>query len=933
MARQATISAILTVSVKQFTTGLERAQKSLNKFANNTSRVGRELSVALSAPLIALGRGAIQVARDFELAQTKIAALRGQNKIIESLARQARDLGENTIFSATAVSELQLSLTRLGSSTDEVQKLTPTVLALSQALDSELAPTGEFLIQTLNKFGRSLESVGDRSDQAKYTANLFAKATAESTLTVEKLESALNFSGAEAANFGFTLAETVSILGVLSRRGFDATRGGTAFRRILQQIAKDGYNARDAIAILFDESKGFRQELEDFGLRGAGPRSALGSVEAQQEQIALQAQLENSAGFIETIQDVIDKTLYAEIEKFNSALRETSLVLADTLMPTIKRFLIRMTELVKSFNESSPATQKFVVAVGGILAALGPALFFISAFARVINLLIKPISFLGKQIIGLTSKFSISSKGAKAAATAFTEAAGSTTAVTKSVKAVGPALTTAGRLFSIFPTKYLRKFITGLSEALSGTNLLLFVITSIPEAVAESIRKSNIDSATKEALLGTENLRSKTGEELEKLKEEYRDLYEQTDYYIDRLGQNLDDILAGDAQFDPAGFDKGVFQFLDDRTKREYIQNVNDKIAALKNLEIALGKLNADSADVPLVEGLLQRLEDTVVEAYGKETPLPVPPEVKRNVDELTQSYQDLAEQIAESVSKLASGDLSVGETDVRNLKELKEEFTKVKDILDEFGVDLSELGIAGSLEDIIKAAVKFGTFGDDTARDFSKINKVSEDLSVSLKNASDAYLAVSEPLDNTQGLQRNIDFLSEQADAYDKAAIAAYSIGAIGLSQEYRDQADAIKEQIKSLNDFITIQTRLVDGITNGINLVTSSFKAARAEGEGFFKSLLTSLLSVFKEIVAKLLTLITLYGILAVISGGTSVLASAASSAMGSGGLGGFVMGGFGLPTKSMNSNPGVRGFVSGHNLVLAGSRGVTATDRIYG
>ena len=72
MAQSATIKAILTLSTKQFTTALERAQSKLSKFGQRLTRTGRDLSFALTAPLAAAGRTILKVATDFDLSSVRL---------------------------------------------------------------------------------------------------------------------------------------------------------------------------------------------------------------------------------------------------------------------------------------------------------------------------------------------------------------------------------------------------------------------------------------------------------------------------------------------------------------------------------------------------------------------------------------------------------------------------------------------------------------------------------------------------------------------------------------------------------------------------------------------------------------------------------------------------------------------------------------------
>lgn len=921
MARQATISAILSVKTKEFITGLERAQKGLDKFSSTATRAGRDLTLAISAPLLALGRAAIQVASDFELAQAKIGAIKGEGGIIEDLATQARDLGENTIFSATAVSELQLSLARLGSSTEQIQALTPTVLKLSQALDTELAPTGEFLVQTMNKFERSLVGVGDEAQQATYVANLFAKATAESTLTAEKLQSALNFSGAEAASFGFTLAETVSILGVLSKRGFDASRGGTAFRRILQQIAKDGFSAREAVGVLFDETKGFREELETYGLRGAGPRSSLGTASAQAEQAALQAQLESATGFIDTIQGQLNVTLYAELEKLQSALRESALVIADSLGPQFKELIQYLTDLVKKFNEADPSTQSFAVGVSAILAVAGPLLLVIGGLAKALALVLKPLSFIANllrsSVVGLFSRLSSLFSG-----------------IAKVAPQAGRSISSFGSRIGGVVSRYLGPLAAGLGFATAAYQ-------EFKKLDKEELILSGIETGSKRV----EDFTSYTKERLAEIVEEYKALSEDTEKYLNSYGANLDKIISGEQALGDFGL------VVDNKT-------IKERVGAIANLKKLVDSIPRDYFDLTIdieVENLPSDRElkgmEKVYEIIGKEIPGGTQEENKKRIRELLYEYFQLEQQLYLLNEAFRLNKLAVGPTELRELDALKSKIKDVTDTLKAYGqsipgdsaVDTSLFRPLSNDGEEYLDALPVLTYVEAlegfeqvtaTARDsLSAYDEIAQKVSLSLNTLSSDFEATSTAQQtNAEAASSLIGLWSQQANVYDDAAKSARILGNVDLANSYRDQANALREQIKTQEYIIELNEYVKKSVVSVTTALTNAFFTAGKSGEGFFKGLLKNLLSVFGQLMAKLIALIAAYGILAVLSGGTSAIAGAAKVAMGDN-IGSFLMNGFGVPQKSVQATPGVRGFVSGHNLVLAGSRGVTATDRIYG
>lgn len=379
---QFTVKGSIVFNTAGFEKAMTRASKRLRTFGNQASRVGREISTTISAPMALLAGAAIKVATEFELAQRKIQALNPKGNI-DKLTKSARELGASTIFTASEVSNLQLSLAKLGKSDIEIQNLQGTILKFAQAMDQDLATSGEFLVKTMNRFADSLENVGGQQEQAAYVGNLFASVAANTALNAQNLGNALNYVGSEAAVYGLTLEDTSAILGLLADRGFDASRGGTALRRILAQLGKDGYTASEAIEQLLDPTRGFSAELEQFGLRGAGPAAALGGLREEFEE--LRDTISNSNGFLNEFALILDNSLAASFKRVKSAAQEVGISFTTEFGDTIRIITSNLTGLLRGFANLPKPLKQIIVGFGAFLAVAGPLLAVLGAIGLAIS--------------------------------------------------------------------------------------------------------------------------------------------------------------------------------------------------------------------------------------------------------------------------------------------------------------------------------------------------------------------------------------------------------------------------------------------------------------------------------------------------------------------------------------------------------------------
>lgn len=157
-----------------------------------------------------------------------------------------------------------------------------------------------------------------------------------------------------------------------------------------------------------------------------------------------------------------------------------------------------------------------------------------------------------------------------------------------------------------------------------------------------------------------------------------------------------------------------------------------------------------------------------------------------------------------------------------------------------------------------------------------------------------------------------------------------------------YEKLEDNIRELRAQSNeeseDLVVNQLRVVRDFANQIG---NAFSSAIQNGTSFFKELSQAFLQFFSAIIGKLVALVTLYALLAALSGGTTAagaptgLAKTAQSLMGDGGLSGFISGGLGFRSTSGGggSMAGIGSRIDGQDIVLSNQMSGRQLTRIGG
>lgn len=145
------------------------------------------------------------------------------------LEKQSRELGQATAFTASQVAQAQGNMAQAGLKVNQILEATPGILALASAGQIDLASATDMAISSLNIFG--LEA-----SKSTHVADLLATAQANSTGNTHWFSMALQNAGANAKTLGYTLEDTLAVLGVMAPAFKEGGSAGTALNAILRDL-------------------------------------------------------------------------------------------------------------------------------------------------------------------------------------------------------------------------------------------------------------------------------------------------------------------------------------------------------------------------------------------------------------------------------------------------------------------------------------------------------------------------------------------------------------------------------------------------------------------------------------------------------------------------------------------------------------------------
>ena len=204
----------------------------------------------------------VSINMQFEQGTAVLASIMGKTTDeITALTNQAKQLGATTRYTAMQITELQTNLARLGFNESEILNSTKAVQALATA-------TGADLGEAANLAGAALRGFGMNSTEMERATSVLAVSTTKSALSFEKLATAVPIVAPVAKQFGFTIEDTVTLLGKLSDAGMDASSAATATRNIFLKMADSGGKLSQAMGRPVHSVEEFGEALKEMREKG-----------------------------------------------------------------------------------------------------------------------------------------------------------------------------------------------------------------------------------------------------------------------------------------------------------------------------------------------------------------------------------------------------------------------------------------------------------------------------------------------------------------------------------------------------------------------------------------------------------------------------------------------------------------------------------------
>ena len=444
----------LDLNTSKFKTGLKSALSDLKVFQSQTATTkdklagfssaatttGKSLTKGLTVPLLGIGAASLAVTAKFDAGMSKVQAISGATADdMDKLRSKAKEMGAQTKFSATESAEAFSYMAMAGWKTEDMLNGIEGVMNLAAASGEDLATTSDIVTDALTAFG--LEA----KDSAHF-ADVLAATSSNANTNVAMMGETFKYAAPVAGALGYNVEDVSTAIGLMANAGIKGSQAGTALRNIFTRMAKptkQSAKAMEDLGLSLTDSEGNMKDFdtvinemrESFsGLTQAekakyaadlagqyGMSGLLAIVNASEKDYnKLTDAINNADGASEKMAETMMDNLPGALTLAKSALEGLGIRIGEVITPAVTKVVQTFTKFISWLSQANDSTVRFAVALGALLAAIGPVLLITGTLAGSVVNLINLYNALSKILMGKAVTGFIKTAAAKAKDAAMT---------------------------------------------------------------------------------------------------------------------------------------------------------------------------------------------------------------------------------------------------------------------------------------------------------------------------------------------------------------------------------------------------------------------------------------------------------------------------------------------------------------------------------
>lgn len=253
--------------------------------------------------------------------------------------------------------------------------------------------------QIMSQFNLKTDDASKNMENASRVQNALAKIANDTQTSYVGLADAMSKVGPVAANMGYTVEQTGSLIGYMANKGIDAEQAGNNLRMVFQRLAAPTSGATDALKSLgvsATDAQGNMKKLPEImeqinkatekmgsaqrqevikAIFGAYATTAANALLDGQDEIEKEATAAGKAvsdGYTKGLSDSNIKGADAQIKIFKAQWQALSMEFATSIMPTLVKVMKTAGDLIKWFDQLSPSIKAMVADFIAFAAVISP---------------------------------------------------------------------------------------------------------------------------------------------------------------------------------------------------------------------------------------------------------------------------------------------------------------------------------------------------------------------------------------------------------------------------------------------------------------------------------------------------------------------------------------------------------------------------------
>ncbi|MCT4389775.1 phage tail tape measure protein [Leuconostoc falkenbergense] len=402
----------------------------------------------------------------------------GMNAFLKDYRSEIANLSKQWGVSQNDIADGMQEVIRAGYDQKSALEIATSSMQTSMATGEDYGQIMSGTTQIMSQFGLKTDDASKNMENASRVQNALAKVANDTQTSYVGLSDAMSKVGPVAANMGYTVEQTASLIGYMANKGIDAEQAGNNLRMVFQRLSAPTSQASDALkelGVSATDAHGNMKKLPEIMDQIDDATKNMGSAQRQEyikkifgayATTAATALLDgrddiekesNAAG--QAVADGYTKGLAksnikgaaAQIKIFKAQWQALTMEFANDIMPTLTDVMKTAGNLFKEFDKLSPSTKKMVaefVAFGAVASPLAIALGSISIVG---GTMFKTFAAGITPIVGLTKSLA-GFKGAASAAGNLEKLGGSMLSTTAKTSGITSAMSGASEATTLFGT-------------------------------------------------------------------------------------------------------------------------------------------------------------------------------------------------------------------------------------------------------------------------------------------------------------------------------------------------------------------------------------------------------------------------------------------------------------------------------------------------